>query len=156
MLKPNKARINEKAKPTSKFKRIMQAARTYLKRGWKVIPVPGSGKRPVINEWQLEDIPLDYFNLCDNIGVQFGSVSNGLCDVDLDCREARELASTFLPETHSKFGRTSSPCSHWLYYSNAWETAKAATSAYDDPVKADAEHGVRMVELRTRAQRSQG
>ena len=76
-------------------------------------------------------------------------MSNGLCDVDLDCREARELALAFLPETQAKFGRKSSPCSHRLYVSNVWETAKAATTFYDDPIKSDDEHGCRMVELRT-------
>jgi hypothetical protein len=90
---------------------ILDTARSYLKRGWKPIPIPGNQKNPVSKEWQLEDINsenvVQHFTRWSNIGVQFGPVSGGLCDVDLDCREARELAEHFLPETNAKFGRKS-------------------------------------------------
>ena len=158
MLKQNKTRINEKAKsgdnPKSKGKpNTIHIARDYLRRGWQPRKVPHNEKNPIHDEWQKDTITfdnvVDHFTRWDNIGVQFGPMSNNLCDVDLDCREARELASDFLPETQAKFGRKSSPCSHWLYNSNAWETVKAASTFYDDPIKSDDEHGARMVELRT-------
>ena len=82
---------------------------------------PTQKKHPERQEWQTEKITLDdvsnYFNKWNNIGVQFGSVSNGLCDVDLDCKEARALAEYFLHETGAVFGRASTPASHWLYVS---------------------------------------
>jgi hypothetical protein len=84
-----------------------------------------------------------------NIGIQLGSVSAGLCDVDLDCEEARKLAPHFLPPTNAIFGRPSSERSHWLYKSNLWKTASAAVTGYDDPTEAAGEHGVRLIELRT-------
>ena len=36
-------------------------------------------------------------------------------DLDLDCKETRELAPYFMPPTEFKFGRQSTPASHWLY-----------------------------------------
>ena len=36
-------------------------------------------------------------------------------DLDLDCKETRELAPYFMPPTEFKFGRESTPASHWLY-----------------------------------------
>src|SRR6516162_10584224 len=75
---------------------IVAVARAYLERGWKPVPIPSDRKSPKQPEWQLEETTLDNvrskFHLWDgNIGVQFGPVSNGLADVDLDCDEAREL-----------------------------------------------------------------
>ena len=36
-------------------------------------------------------------------------------DLDLDCKETRNLAAYFMPPTEFKFGRESTPASHWLY-----------------------------------------
>ena len=36
-------------------------------------------------------------------------------DLDLDCKETRDLAPHFMPPTEFKFGRESTPASHWLY-----------------------------------------
>ena len=36
-------------------------------------------------------------------------------DLDLDCKETRNLAPYFMPPTEFKFGRESTPASHWLY-----------------------------------------
>jgi AAA domain/Bifunctional DNA primase/polymerase, N-terminal len=44
-----------------------------------------------------------------------GPQSGGLCDVDLDCVEAVQLAPHFLPATGAVFGRSSRPRSHHLY-----------------------------------------
>jgi hypothetical protein len=118
---------------------------------------PTQKKHPERQEWQTEKITLDdvsdYFNKWNNIGVQFGSVSNGLCDVDLDCKEARALAEYFLPETGAVFGRASTPASHWLYVSGLWQNTRRAFQKFEDPVRTVAaeasEHSVCLVELRT-------
>jgi Bifunctional DNA primase/polymerase, N-terminal len=90
---------------------VIDAARTYLARGWYSIPVPFRGKAPTITGWQ--DLRLDeaqlsvYFNGApSNIGVLLGLPSGGLVDIDLDCREAIMLADRFLPpRTPSSDGR---------------------------------------------------
>ena len=38
-----------------------------------------------------------------------------ILDLDLDCKETRHLASYFMPPTQFKYGRESTPGSHWLY-----------------------------------------
>jgi hypothetical protein len=133
---------------------IRKVAREYQQRGWKVLAIPTGRKHPKDKDWQLKDITADnvesQFHLWHgNIGVQFGPVSGGLCDVDLDCSEARALAAFFLPETAAVFGRESAPAAHWLYVSDRWKHAKTASTKFEDPVSADGEHGVCLVELRS-------
>jgi hypothetical protein len=133
--------------------RVVDAARDYRERGWKPIPIRFGDKSPKGTgavDWQLTD--RGFMTWHQNIGVQFGPVSDGLCDVDLDCAEARTLAKYFLPETGAIFGRQSSPDSHWLYLCNLWEQAATATTQFED-IEAKGEHGVMLVELRTGAVR---
>lgn len=90
------------------------AAAEYLSLGLR--PVPLDGKDPSVNgaAWHARA-----YGAADhrgrNVGLVLGPASGGLCDVDLDCAEAREIAPIFLPETPAKFGRESSPASHWIY-----------------------------------------
>jgi putative DNA primase/helicase len=137
---------------------VLEAARGFLERGWKPLPIPTGQKRPTNLNWQLREITLlNYqkeFRLWHgNIGLQHGLVSNGLCDVDLDAREARAVAHHFLPATAATFGRKSAPASHWLYYSDMHKTAKAAVTIFDDPIGPidgnAGEHGRRLLELRS-------
>jgi Bifunctional DNA primase/polymerase, N-terminal len=136
---------------------IRHAARDYLERGWKPVPIPSKMKHPTDVGWQLQEITLEtvdrLFDRWSNVGLQHGSVSQGLCDLDLDCATAIELAPFFLPETGAIFGRKSAPASHWLYQSDAWQNAKQAVVGFDDPIAPDdeeaGEHGVRLLELRT-------
>ena len=80
-----------------------------------------------ITNWSRTTFAADAFQREDNIGIQFGDVSNGLCDVDLDCAEARALAPLLLPPTDAVFlRRATAPQSHWLYVSDLWRTAKRA------------------------------
>jgi Bifunctional DNA primase/polymerase, N-terminal len=114
-----------------------EAAKEYLRRSWKTVPIPWKEKRPITRDWQLTEITQanlnEHFPSLSNIGVQFGPVSNGLVDVDCDCDEARALAPVFLPDTGAVFGRRSAPQSHWLYYSDLCETTPRAAICYDDP-----------------------
>jgi len=102
----------------------LDIARHYLSLGWKPIPVPRGQKNPVIKGWGTMKVTLDnvekHFNGgAQNIGVQFGEISGGLADVDLDCEEAIRLAPRLLPETNAIFGRLSKPLSHYLFVTQA-------------------------------------
>lgn len=112
---------------------LLDAARTYLARGYAVIPVPAGKKIPVLKGWQTlrlgeEDLPL-HFNGTGNIGVLLGEPSGWLLDVDLDCEEAVRLAPEFLPPTGARTGRPGKPASHWWYI-----CAGAKTRKHQDPV----------------------
>jgi hypothetical protein len=89
--------------------------REYLRRGWRIVPVPTGQKRPIIKGWPDRDFQLADFGDVVNVAIRLGQRSGGLVDCDLDCEEAIELAPLYLPETGAIFGRSSSPKSHWLY-----------------------------------------
>lgn len=79
---------------------LLESARTYLARGYAVIPVPARKKIPVLKGWtdlrlSESDLPA-HFNGTGNIGVLLGEPSGWLVDVDLDCEEAVALAPKFL------------------------------------------------------------
>jgi hypothetical protein len=98
----------------------LEIATGYLARNWNPVPVHYKKKNPIGDEWQkliiTESNIADHFNGARmNVGVQLGPNSKGLCDVDLDCAEAIQLAPHFLPKTPAMFGRKSKPISHLLY-----------------------------------------
>ena len=97
-----------------------EAALEYVNRGLSPIPVPFKQKGPQTVRWQnlrLEKADISkYFGQNPlNVGVLNGEPSGGLIDVDLDAPEAVMLASYFLPDTGSIFGRESKRQSHRLY-----------------------------------------
>jgi predicted P-loop ATPase len=81
-----------------------------------------------------------------NVAVQLGAVSGGLCDIDLDCTDAVWLAPHFLPPTATIFGHRSKPCSHHLYITDLCETEKKAAIQF--PEYRDGKAGPMIVELR--------
>ena len=81
-----------------------------------------------------------------NIGVQLGTASNGLTDIDLDCTEAIRIAPYVLPATRAIFGRVSKRASHRLYYTDLANRIDNAVLAFNDPNKG-VEDG-RLLELR--------
>lgn len=108
----------------------------YLHRGWAVVAVEHMGKKPIEGRnWQKKRHNLETVEGSfpegqpRNIGVLTGPASNGLIDIDLDCKEAIDVAPLFLKET-ATFGRLSKPISHYLYYSEDVTPAK-----YRDPAK---------------------
>ena len=111
----------------------LEAAREYVRRGWRVVPIPCKQKRPLLKEWEqlrLTDADLAaYFDQPANIGLILGQPSGGLVDVDLDCVEARAIAANYLPATQAKTGHTGAPNSHWWYIS-----ADAKTVQHRDPL----------------------
>jgi hypothetical protein len=123
---------------------IAHVAEAYAKRGWKPVPVSRKTKRPIGKEWQKRPYHLKQFNgNAQNVGIQFGAVSSGLCDVDLDCIEAIGLAPEFLPHTDAVFGRNSKPSSHMFYITDLFNTEKKAVRQFEDG------HGQMVLELRT-------
>lgn len=121
----------------------LKAARADLRRGWYSVPIPRGKKQPRLDAWQElrlgnEDLP-GYFANGENRGLILGEPSGGLIDVDLDCDEAVQLASEFLPPTKRRHGRKGKPESHRWYVS---AEGKAKTRQFRDV------DGSMLVELR--------
>src|SRR5690349_12593911 len=95
---------------------VSEAARTYIKLGFRPIPLHPFEKAPKTPGWpelviKTEEVDT-YFADGDNIGVVLGQ---GLVDIDLDSPQALQLASDFLTND-CMFGRTSRPRSHRLFH----------------------------------------
>ena len=109
---------------------LLAAARWYLSRGYRPVPLPAGEKAPRLRGWTKlrlsdEDLPR-HFNGTGNIGLLLGEPSGWLVDVDLDCPEAVELAPEHLPPTGATSGRAGSPRSHWWYICPGASTKKHA------------------------------
>ena len=95
----------------SKLDTIADAALAYSGRGWKPVPVSRKTKKPIGREWHQRPFnPAQFDGNAQNVALQLGAESGGLCDVDLDCSDAIGLAPEFLPATGAVFGRRSKPC----------------------------------------------
>ena len=116
-------------------------AMEYIRRGWNPVPIPYKTKKPIDQGWQKrvireEDVPMHFNGQPQNIGVIMGSSSGGLTDMDLDCREAVDLASWILPPTPAIFGRASNRASHWLYRTSLHEASYyGAEIKFQDPTR---------------------
>ncbi len=113
--------------------RALTSARDYRSRGWAPIPIKLREKGPTYQNWQnlvLDEAGVEarFARPC-NVGVLLGDHSGGLVDVDLDCREAVEIADAIFPATPAVFGRESNPRSHRLYRISG----QARTKAFKDP-----------------------
>jgi hypothetical protein len=101
---------------------IKHAFDAYNQMGFKCLPVEAGSKVVRIKGWQERSFTKDEFKGLANIGVQLGSVSNNLVDIDLDNPVARKIAKLFLPKTSWRFGRVYENegdgviASHWLYH----------------------------------------
>jgi hypothetical protein len=96
----------------------LEAARTFLQRGWYPVPVPAGQKGPVLDGWQdlrLNDSELvEHFSAASNVGLILGEASGGLVDVDIDHPSALGLTH-LLPKTERIHGRSMKPVSHYWY-----------------------------------------
>ena len=92
-------------------------AEWYRDRGWVPIPTMPRGKQPTRNEWQKSTLesPLDDFAADSNVAILLGAASDGLVDIDLDCKEAVVAAEYLLPPTDLIFGPANNPRNHYLY-----------------------------------------
>jgi hypothetical protein len=120
----------------------LEAARDYVRRGWRIAPVPAGQKRCRYSGWPnlvitLADLP-NLFGDGGNVAVVLGVPSGELVDVDLDCDEALPLADLYLPKTGAVFGRKSRPGSHRLYIAPG-----AGYASFADPLD-----GHMLIELR--------
>ncbi len=119
------------------------AARDYIDRGLRVVPIPPRKKSPKQPGWpDLKITPetvANYFGDKSNIGLILGEPSGWLVDVDLDCEEACQLAEDYLPPTSAISGRGNRPRSHYWYFAEGAQTAK-----HKDP-----QTGQMIVELRS-------
>jgi hypothetical protein len=75
----------------------------YKNENLKLVRVSRATKKPVDSEWQHKEVPIEeiiaWVARGGNVGVQVGEVSDWICGVDLDCREAELMAPSFYPET---------------------------------------------------------
>jgi uncharacterized protein DUF3987/bifunctional DNA primase/polymerase-like protein len=127
----------------------LEAARSYLQRGWMPLPVPFRSKNPGFEGWQKfaiteVELPQHFNGQRQNIGVLLGKASGDLADIDLDCNNAVMLAPYFLPTTGAIFGRQTRPQSHWLYV-----TPISNKVTFTDPVT-----GTRLLEILTNGQQA--
>lgn len=103
----------------SRLNRLRRSAKRFLEKGWRFVPIPANEKAPKIRGWQKQEFGRaeidELFSDNSNIGLLTGKPSGGLTDVDLDCPEAIELATEFLPYTGRVHGRKSKPRSHRWY-----------------------------------------
>jgi hypothetical protein len=122
------------------------AAELYLAKGLAPIPLPPRSKDPGYTGWPTLRLDLacmdQHFPVGQdrNVGILNGEPSNNLHDVDLDCPEALATAPLLLPATGWKFGRKSTPRSHWIY-----KTDVPLDKAHQDYTDLD---GTILVELR--------
>jgi len=113
------------------MQKVLEFAKQYIARGWKIVPLRYKEKRAFIEGWQnlrIAENELEKYFLengqAHNIGLLLGEPSNWLVDVDLDHAFAVEVAPVFLENTGVVFGRKSKKASHWLYYSTNARTTK--------------------------------
>ena len=110
----------------------------YRERGWFAVPLRPRSKSPARRDWTSLRLSPEVFPQGCNIGLILGEPSGWLVDVDLDCKEAIELADQYLPPTPAITGRPSSPKSHRWYVA-----AGATTEKHTD------HEGSMVVELRS-------
>jgi putative DNA primase/helicase len=88
---------------SSATERDTDLLRFYDNEGIKLVRLSHSTKTPVDTEWQQRSLTVEdaeeWVRNGGDVGWQCGEVSGWMSAVDLDCEEARRLASKFLPET---------------------------------------------------------
>jgi hypothetical protein len=94
---------------------VSHDVKTYTAEGWSLVPIPRGEKGPRLSNWQHTAFSESDFKDSDNIGVKLGDPSGGLIDIDLDCKQAVEIAATLLPKTQRIHGRPNKRRSHYWY-----------------------------------------
>jgi putative DNA primase/helicase len=129
-----------------KFSSLHEAAITYAKRGFRVVPIPLGKNHPTINGWQKLRLRVGHLKqwFADAGGIGIILKLSGICDADIDCREARMAADIFLPETKMIHGRRGNPRSHRYYVCKGL----AHNKSFADPRRADDDETAMLIELR--------
>lgn len=135
--------------------KIYHAAKKYVTNfGATVLPIHALKKHPI---WDSEKKQIliskktpgweqelqKHFAYDINLGIILG---NGILDIDLDCKEARDLAHHYLPHTDAMFGRTSDIPTHYIYSCAQPNQTKQFTLKNND-AKSDADTTV-LLEIR--------
>lgn len=101
---------------------ILDAALETLALNIYPLPILKGTKKPPMKEWQrvrltLDDLPEYFGNGHDNqLGWVLGIEPRPICDVDVDCQEARAVAQLVAgPKTNRVLGRPSAPTSHYFF-----------------------------------------
>jgi AAA domain-containing protein/bifunctional DNA primase/polymerase-like protein len=102
---------------------VLAAARAYLRRGWRVVPLRPGEKAPAAPHWPdlrltEGELPVWYGPSVVagyGVGLLLGEPSGGLVDVDCDTQEAALAAAELLPPTGRVSGRHGNPASHYWY-----------------------------------------
>lgn len=94
---------------------LLNAATTWIQKGFSPVPIPHRSMRPVLKEWQRLEITTEgaaqYFNgASQNIGVLLGD-KFGSSDVDCDCPEA---ITAFRDSIRPEVGRLSAGYINYL------------------------------------------
>ena len=92
------------------------------------VALEANSKKPRFSNWQNEGRS---FNAVDTSGANVGLIlgaKSGILDVDIDCREAKELADTVLPKPSVTFDRASEDSGHYLYEAEATGPRKSFVS----------------------------
>lgn len=90
---------------------MIDAIDAYRARGWVPVPLHPGTKRPMAEGFLRATVTDPWPSTPCNVGLLLGAPSGGLIDVDLDCREAVELADV-LPPTLS-FSRSPDSAHRW-------------------------------------------
>src|SRR5438067_2582399 len=102
---------------------IRFAAKTYIDRGWQVVPL-NAGEKKASVRWQSTVYKPSDFNDDSNVAIKMGDKSGGLVDVDCDHPFTVAAAKLLLPDTGCIFGRASKPDSHYLFVSPGLKTTQ--------------------------------
>src|SRR4030095_16964366 len=93
---------------------LIKAAATYVKRGFRIVPIPSGKNHPTIKGWPKLRLRVGHlkkwFTGAGGIGIVLKP--SKLADVDIDSREALDAAELLLPETEMVHGRKGNPHSH--------------------------------------------
>ena len=126
---------------------LLCAVREYIAADFRVVPLPSRSKAPKIKGWKDRVFAEADFRSDSNLALRLDA---GLCDVDLDWVEARELAEELLPLT-AWFGRASATPSHMLYTCAGLEKSlkfSLPASFSEDARFTQGEHALTVLEIR--------
>lgn len=97
--------------------RLHEALKHYQAMGLKIVPCRERSKKLGRKAVADRTFTPGNFMATDNVGIMLGEASGDVCDLDFDCREARELAPVIFGNLPS-FGRVSAMGGHMVVRMN--------------------------------------
>lgn len=121
---------------------VRSAASALRRRGIALCRIDPGSKQPTYSKWGTRSLEAGDFGAGDQLGILGGPLSDcnregyALVIIDLDARNALQLADAYLPTTAMMEGRAGKPRSHRYYLvplatipEAAWSTAPQAAAA---------------------------